>query len=189
MHVRDLALILVAVLLSFGGGYFVGKDDCELEVVTVPPVFHTDVDTVEVPPPWMLQLVDSMSKALAKKPRRDTTFLVQQVTVMDSFPYPVFVKDTSARFWWPERGIFGQKPGDVTTVVTREPFSGKATVLRYQTPGPILSFVADTSPRPRLEFGTFSIPKKHHGFLVDLLLVGGSFTLGSIGGTVVCKAS
>ena len=189
MHIRELALLLVLILLAFGGGYLVGKDDCEPEVVTVPPVFHTDVDTVEVPPPWMLQLVDSMTKALAKKPRRDTTFLVQETTVTDSFPYPVFVKDTSARFWWPERGIFGQKPGAVTTVVTREPFSGRATVLRYQTPGPVLSFVADTSPRPRIEFGTFSIPKKRHGFLTDLLLVGGSFTLGSVGGVFVCKAS
>ena len=189
MHIRDLALVLGFGLLSFTGGYFVGKDEGEEDVVTVPPVIHTEVDTVERPPPWMLQLVDSMSKALAKKPRRDTTFLVQQVTVMDSFPYPVFVKDTSARFWWPERGIFGQKPGAVTTVVTREPFSGRATVLRYQTPGPVLSFVADTSPRPRIEFGTFSIPKKRHGFLTDLLLVGGSFTLGSVGGVFVCKAS
>lgn len=178
----------VFAIVGFAGGVFFGERGCEGEVqVLTPPVVRIK-DTVEVPPPWMLQMVDSMSKALAKKPRLDTTYLVTETMVKDSFPYPVFVKDTSARFWWVERASFGQKLSDVTTVVTREPQSGRATVLRYQTPGPVESFVVDTSPRPKIYFGRFVTPKKRHGFWTDVAYIAGSFALGTTAGTVACVA-
>lgn len=184
-HVGTLGFVAA---LAGAGGFVIGRETCEPEEVVTPPVVVTVRDTVEVPPQWILDLVSQMEKDLAKKPRRDTLFLAQEVTVVDSFPYPVYVKDTTARFWWPERATFGQKPGDVTTVVTREPFSGKATVLRYQTPGPVISFAADTAPRPRIDFGTFSKPKKQHGLLTDILLTAGSFGVGSIAGYIGGRA-
>jgi hypothetical protein len=184
--IRDGVVILVAVVLSFGGGYLIGKDDCEGDPAQVAPVIQTVTDTVEVPSKWMLDWIEQMGKEMEKKPRRDTLYLDQEVMVRDSFPYPVFVKDTTSRFWWLERATFGQKPGDASVVVTREPFSGRATVLRYRTTGPVTSFVIDTGPRPRIDFGTFSVPKKKHGFFTDLLLVGGSLGVGYFTGQLRC---
>jgi hypothetical protein len=164
-------------VIAAAGGIVVGFLVCKVldreTVVTVatPPI--VDVDTIEVLPRQMIDSIAKLNKELEKKPK--TKYIYQEILVLDSFPYPVFVKDTSSRFWWVEQGTFGQKPNSVTTVVTREPFSGRATVLRYITPGPVESFVVDTNPRPRITFGKFIQPKKRHGLLTDIGLVLGSF--------------
>ena len=179
----------VTAIVAFVGGVFIGERACKPEqVVVTPPVIRIK-DTVEVPPKWMTDLIVQMEKDLAKKPRRDTLFLATETLVRDSFPYPVYVTDTSSRFWWVERATFGQKPNDVTTVVTREPRSGQATVLRYQTPGPVLSFVVDTAPRPKISFGTFVQPKKSHGIFTDLAYITGSFATGSLSGFLIGRGS
>lgn len=167
-------------------GFVLGHGTRRVDTVPVAiPQVHTIHDTVDRAPQWVLDHIKNQDELLARKPRRDTLYLTSETVVLDSFPYPVYVTDTSARFWWPERGTFGQKPGDVTTVVTREPFSGRASVLQYNAPGPVLSFVADTSPKPRITFGTFVAPKHHHGFLVDLGLVVGSLGVGLGTGAVL----
>lgn len=87
----------------------------------------------------------------------------------DRFPSPVSVKDTSVRFWWVERATFGQKLNDVTSVVVREPKSGRAIALHYQTPGPVLSFVVDTVPQPKILFGTFATSTKKRGTIAVIV--------------------
>ena len=178
--------VLAGVVVASGlVGFFGGRKSCQPEVVAVTPPVIRIRDTVEVPPQWMIDLVKRQDEELAKKPRTDTLYLGHETLVQQNFPFPISVRDTSARFWWGERVTSGTKPGDVTVVVTREPRSGKASVLQYRAPGPILSFVADTSPRPRITFGEFVKEKKHHGFLVDAGLVLGGLTTGFVSGSVV----
>lgn len=188
MRPRDVAGGVLALTIAAGVGYFFGGKSCKGDPVIVTPPIVRVRDTVEVPPKWMLDFIAAQNKALLAKPRLDTQYLVRSSVVRDSFPYPVYVKDTASRFWWAERATFGKKPGDVTTVVTREPFSGKANVSQYITPGPIESFVIDTSPVPRLTFGTFVQPKKTHGWFLDALLILGSGSAGfTAGATVGCS--
>lgn len=162
-----LLLVLVGGLVLFG----LGRCTASHEVVMGPIV--TVHDTIPGLTKFDTAWVDKVRKVIV----HDTINKLIRETVVrvDSVRDSIFIHDTLPQTYYVADLLAGQKMGDSTRILTVRG-DGQRGISTFFTTGPILAIQAGREPAPRIQFGEF--PRKRHGILTDILIVGVAGTAG-----------
>lgn len=158
----------LVILLVLALGFFGGRMVCpRTEPSRVIPRIVTQYDTVHT-----LQRDTIWRTRTVRHYTTDTFNLVIRETIYDTV-----VVSPSSRLW--PIVSYTMRHRDTARVRTYDPITGHGAAVEVWTPGPLHEIQADTTPTPRMTFGTYPNTKTS----------GGTKLLYLLGGYALCSAA